>query len=77
MLNKVKSHMVGKKLEKNQMKKLMGGIPPGGFKLWSCLTDPSTNWYDNVCYGVQPAGPCGYTQPCTQIGTCTRAFCIY
>jgi hypothetical protein len=77
MLNKVKSRIAGEKLEKNQMKKLMGGLLPGGYKLWRCLTDPSGPWYDNVCYAVQPQGPCGYSQPCSQIGTCTKAMCIY
>jgi hypothetical protein len=63
-----------KKLEKDQQKKVKGGIPIGGFKLWRCNVD---GYFENVCYAVQPQGPCGYAAPCSQIGTCTRAFCIY
>jgi len=70
-----------KKLTKNETKKLMGGVPPGGItrKLWSCLVEVGTPWFDGVCYSVQPQGPCHYPQPCVEIGTCksVRDMCIY
>jgi hypothetical protein len=67
-----------KKLERKEMKKCKGGFGPPK-TLWRCLTDPFTPWYDNVCYSVQPQGPCGYTQPCTAIGSCNanRDLCIH
>jgi hypothetical protein len=66
-----------KKLERNEMKKCKGGFGPPK-TLWRCLVDGS--WYANVCYSVQPQAPCGYSQPCTAIGTCPSSwgdYCVY
>jgi hypothetical protein len=67
-----------KKLERKEMKKVNGGaLPPPPKTLWSCLIEPT--WYHNVCYSVQPQAPCGYSQPCTAIGTCTASgdYCVH
>ncbi len=64
-----------KKLERNEMKKCKGGFWPQR-TLWRCNVDGN---YENVCYSVQPQGPCGYSESCVKIGTCSQQnqFCIY
>ncbi|MFT3827288.1 MAG: hypothetical protein QM731_25395 [Chitinophagaceae bacterium] len=67
---KKQMHQFGKSLSREQLKGIIGGQPPK--TLWRCLIEPG--YYDNVCRTSQPQVPCNYSEPCTEIGTCTSRY---
>ncbi|MFT3827292.1 MAG: hypothetical protein QM731_25415 [Chitinophagaceae bacterium] len=71
-----KLQQLGKSLSRTEQK----GIAGAGIQryLWSCLI-PDFG-YSNVCYSVQPQGPCSYSEPCTSLGVLcfeSQDYCVY
>lgn len=67
-----------KKLEKTDMKNVMGGSMPPPATLWNCDTGGGN--YANVCYTINPEVPCNYAAgACTSIGLCNKFVnvCLY